>query len=158
MIGQILISNQRQAFLPNLKAKYLQTALTNPDAIVIHTDLENIVAKDELKIAQNLLLQLGVPQDHACRHELRKKAQIIDYRLDYKQLLVELPIPLSNSKQLRFILNKKNIFSHIANYYNVINNISFCQKHTTYTPNVASQKIIEDLHYLRLFIHIYFVE
>ena len=44
------------------------------------------------------------------------------------------------------------------NYYNVINNISFCQKHTTYTPNVASQKIIEDLHYLRLFIHIYFVE
>lgn len=53
---------------------------------------------------------------------------------------------------------KKNIFSHIANYYNVINNISFSQKHTTYTPNVASQKIIEDLHYLRLFIHIYFVE
>ena len=47
---------------------------------------------------------------------------------------------------------------NIANYYNVINNISFCQKHTTYTPNVASQKIIEDLHYLRLFIHIYFVE
>ena len=39
----------------------------------------------------------------------------------------------------------KNIFLHIANYYYVINNISFCQKHTTYTPNVASQKIIEDL-------------
>lgn len=57
-----------------------------------------------------MLLQLGVPQDHACRHELRKKAQIIDYRLDYKQLLVELPIPLSNSKQLRFILNKKIFF------------------------------------------------
>lgn len=34
----------------------------------------------------------------------------MDYRLDYKQLLVELPIPLSNSKQLRFIMNKKNIF------------------------------------------------
>ena len=49
-------------------------------------------------------------------------------------------------------------FLEQENYYNVINNISFCQKHTTYTPNVASQKIIEDLHYLRLFIHIYFVE
>ncbi|MDT2571299.1 hypothetical protein [Enterococcus raffinosus] len=122
LIGQILISNQRQAFLPNLKAKYLQTAPTNPDGIVIHTDLGNIVAKDELKIAQNLLLQLGVPQDHACRHELRKKAQIMDYRLDYKQLLVELPIPLSNSKQLRFIMNKKNIFSQSTSNLDIENN------------------------------------
>lgn len=86
LIAQLAVCTQLPACLINPETKQLQAVTPRPAGILIDPKLTENLTKEELTAAQTLLLDLGIAQDHICRHELRKKARISDYKLNYEKL------------------------------------------------------------------------
>ncbi|MGX7204373.1 dehydroquinate synthase/iron-containing alcohol dehydrogenase family protein [Enterococcus pingfangensis] len=86
LIAQLAVCTQLPACLINPETTQLQAVTPHPAGILIDPKLTKNLTKAELAAAQTLLLDLGIAQDHICRRELRKKAQINDHKLNYKKL------------------------------------------------------------------------
>lgn len=90
LAAQIRLCTRDKVGLINPEAKSLQISQSTPDGILIDTKVIEGLTKTDLVAAQKMLLNLGLSQDYICRSELRKKAQISGYQIDWKEMINKL--------------------------------------------------------------------